>query len=159
MRLGMIGIAMLLTGASQDSGTWVIQPGQWETLTRFSSVELPADYPEEMAEQMRAESLRENPAELRCVTPAQAANPTSGLVDAEAQGCSYDEVVFAEGRIRLHGVCPGPEGQGQLALTWSGSYSETSMQSDIVTEMRGRDPEFRMLGTISSRRIGDCPVE
>ena len=155
-RLILFAPAVVLAAAcSSNSGT--IQPGQWETTTRFSSVEVPG-MPEAMAKQMQSQLANQAQTQTRCITPAEAANPTGGMMGSQnPQGCQFSDQTFAGGVIRVRGSCPGPSGQGQITMSWEGSYTPTTMQGNISTEMTGGAQNMRMQGTISSRRIGDCP--
>ena len=146
----------LVLAAACGSSTGTIQPGNWETTTRFTSVEIPG-MPEAMAKQMQAQ-LANQPPQTRCITPAEAANPTGGMMGSQnPQGCTFTEQTFSGGVIRVRGSCPGPGGQGQIRMSWEGSYTDTTMTGNVTTEMTGGPQTMRMSGTINSRRTGDCP--
>ena len=155
-RFILIAPAVALAAAC-GSNTGTIQPGNWETTTRFTSVEIPG-MPEAMAKQMQAQMANQTNTQTRCITPAEAANPTGGMMGAQnPQGCTFSESTFSGGRINVRGTCPGPGGQGQISMTWEGSYTDTTMQGDISTEITGGPQNMRMRGRIESRRTGDCP--
>ena len=146
---------VLAVACSSNSGT--IQPGQWETTTRFTSVEVPG-MPEAAAAQMRSQMANTSNTQSRCITPAEAANPTGGMMGAQnPRGCQFSDHTFAGGVIRVRGTCPAPGGQGQIRMSWEGSYTPTTMQGNISTEVSGGPQNMRMSGTITSRRTGDCP--
>ena len=154
-RIILLAPAMVLAVAcSGNSGT--IQPGQWETTTRFTSVDVPG-MPPQAAEMMRSQ-LANQPAQTRCVTPAEAAHPAGGMMGQNPQGCQFSDNTFSGGVIRVRGTCPAPGGQGQIAMSWEGSYTSTTMQGNITSEVTGGPQRVRMSGTISSRRVGDCPA-
>jgi hypothetical protein len=155
-RLILIAPAVALAAAC-GSNTGTIQPGNWETTTRFTSVEIPG-MPEAMAKQMQSQMANQTNTQTRCITPAEAANPTGGMMGAQnPQGCTFSESTFSGGRINVRGTCPGPGGQGQISMNWEGTYTETTMRGDISTEITGGPQNMRMRGTIESRRTGDCP--
>jgi uncharacterized protein DUF3617 len=146
---------VLAIACSGNTGT--IQPGNWETTTRFTSVEMPG-MPEAMAKQMQSQLANQAQTQTRCITPAEAANPTGGMMGAEnPQGCTFTDQTFAGGVIRVRGTCPAPGGQGQIRMSWEGSYTDTTMQGNLTTEVTGGPQNMRMSGTINSRRTGDCP--
>ena len=153
-RLILLAPALALAAAcSGNTGT--IQPGNWETTTRFTSVELPG-MPEAMAKQMQSRMANQTHSRTHCITPAEAANPTGGMTGSQnPQGCQFSEQTFAGGVIRVRGTCPGPT--GQIRMSWEGSYTETTMDANITTELAGGPQAMRMVGTITSRRTGDCP--
>ena len=155
-RLSLFAPAVVLAAAcSGQSGT--IQPGNWETTTRFTTVEIPG-LSGEMAKQMQSQLANQTNTQTRCITPAEAANPTGGMMGANnPQGCQFSEQTFSGGVIRVRGTCPGPGGQGQIRMSWEGSYTPTTMQGNINTEISGGPQNMRMAGTLTSRRTGDCP--
>ena len=154
-RLVILAPAVALAVAcSGNTGT--IQPGNWETTTRFTTIEAPG-LPPQAVEMMRTQ-LASQPAQTRCITPAEAANPTGGMMGQNPQGCNFSEQTFSGGTIRMRGTCPGPSGQGQIQMSWDGTYTDTTMQGNISTEITGGPQgRMRMAGTITSRRTGDCP--
>jgi hypothetical protein len=90
----------LVLAAACGSSTGTIQPGNWETTTRFTSVEIPG-MPPAMAKQMQAQ-LANQPPQTRCITPAEAANPTGGMMGSQnPQGCTFTEQTFSGGVIRV----------------------------------------------------------
>ena len=146
---------VLAIACSGSSGT--IQPGNWETTTRFTSVEMPG-MPEAMAKQMQSQLANQTQTQTRCITPAEAANPTGGMMGAQnPAGCQFSEQTFSGGVIRMRGTCPAPNGQGQIRMSWEGSYTATEMSGALTTEVTGGPQPMRMSGTITSRRTGDCP--
>ena len=156
-RLILLAPVVVLAAACGGGGTGTIQPGNWETTTRFTSVEMPG-MPAEMAKQMQSQLANQANTQTRCITPAEAANPTGGMMGSDnPQGCQFSDQTFAGGTIRVRGTCPGPGGQGQIRMSWEGSYTDTTMQGNITTEVTGGPQPMRMSGTINSRRTGDCP--
>ena len=143
--------ALILSAAAQaDSGP--IEAGEWEMTTHFTTVEVPGmpQVAEDAMREMRPYIRR------RCITPAEAANPTGDLLSSASENCRYSQVHFSAGRIRVEGACPLEEGNGEMHLTWEGSYTATTMAGDIRTTTVGANPELRMQGTITARRLGEC---
>ena len=155
-RVILVAPALLLSAASADETSYVIQPGYWETTTRFTSVEAPG-MPAEGLALIRSHIANNPDISHRCITPAEAADPTARLMADERPGCEFSERTFAEGRIRISGVCPGPSDQGRVGLTWEGGFTYTTMTGAITTEVTGTEQDMRMSGTVDSRRISDCP--
>ena len=150
----LFGTALLIIAAAPAASDGTIQPGQWETTTHFTTIEIPGMPPqvaEEVTRQMRPETA------LRCITPAEAANPTGEMLSRPEENCRFSQVTFSGGRIHVEGACPAPDGNGEMRLSWEGSYTDTRMGGTITTQMTGTEPEMRLAGTIDSRRIGDCP--
>lgn len=156
------GVALLAacSGASDS-----IQPGQWELTTRMTEVDVPGA-PPEMVNQMRSAMASQAQTQNRCITPEEAANPTAGMMNptGQAQGCTFTEQTWAGGRISLAGTCPAPGGQGTVRSTISGSYTATTMETQVTAEVQpganappGMPQNVRMRGTMTGRRTGDCP--
>jgi hypothetical protein len=138
-----------------------LQPGMWETTVQFTSVDLPGAPPAQLAA-MRAMMGRAQTSSS-CITPAEAANPTQRMMNPGSNGnaCQFSESTFAGGTIRVHGSCQAP-GRGTTQTNMEGSYTATTMQATISTEMQApagtQGPQAaRMAGTLSARRTGDCP--
>lgn len=155
-RLMFIAPAVALAAACSGQSGGTIQPGQWETTTRFTSVEMPG-VPEAMAKQMQSQLANQAQTQTSCITPAQAANPTGGVLGQNPEGCQFEEQTFSGGVIRVRGTCQSPDGQGQVRMSWEGTYTDTTMQGNLSTELTGGPQNMRMQGTITSRRTGDCP--
>ena len=156
-RLILLAPALLLLGAFADTQTGTIQPGQWETTTRFTSFEAPG-IPEQAARDLQAHTIGQPQTETRCITPADAADPLGDMMGARnIQNCQFSEAIFSGGRIHVRGICPGSDEQSPVSMLWEGSYTDTSMDGNFTTEIMGDPPPMRMSGTIASRRIGDCP--
>ena len=136
-----------------------LQPGQWETTVRFSDIQAPGA-PEAMLVPMRA-AMSQPQVNSQCMTPAQAANPAASLANPGGGGaCQYSESTFAGGRIKVRGTCQGA-GPGAVSMSMEGSYTATTMQAQVSSEMQMPQGQpgprsIRMSGTLSGRRTGEC---
>lgn len=162
MRYAMTGIAVAMLAACSGGNT-SIQPGNWETTTRMTTVEAPG-MPEPMLAQIRSQLANQSQTQSSCITPEQAANPTGGLLSgSDSSGCQFTDSHFSGGEIRVNGTCPGPGGPGSMRMTMEGTYTETTMEGTVSTEMSappgapGGVENIRMSGTFNSRRTGECP--
>jgi hypothetical protein len=153
-RLILVAPALLLSAASADESNYVVQPGFWETTIRFTSIEVPGLSEDAVAQMQR--TFAYNPDIRReCITPAGATDPTAGLTGI--LDCEFREQTFAEGRIRVSGICPLSDGEGQIDMLWDGGYTYTTMTGAITSEVSGTGLDMRMRGTLDARRIGECP--
>ena len=139
-----------------------LQPGQWETTVQFKSIEVPGA-PEAAVAQMRA-LMGQPQTNSECMTPQEAANPTGGLVNpgGNAGDCQFTENTFTGGTIRVRGACTAA-GRGRMQMTLEGSYTATTMEAQISSEVQAppgtQGPQtIRMSGTMTGRRTGDCPA-
>lgn len=139
-----------------------LQPGEWETTVRFSSIEMPGA-PEAAATQMRA-MMGQPQVHSECMTAEQAANPMGRMINpgGERSNCQFSENIFAGGTIRVNGTCRPPMG-GTMQMSWQGSYTATTMEARVTSEMTAppgtQGPQtIRMSGSMTGRRKGDCPA-
>ena len=160
MKRLVLYVPAVVLAAACSGQTSTIQPGQWEMTTRFTSVEIPG-MPPAMAKQMQSQLANQANTQSRCITAAEAANPTGGMMgSSNPQGCQFSEQVFSGGVIRVRGTCPAPNNQGQMRMSWEGSYTDTTMQGNLNVESTGgAQPmqNMKMVGTLNARRTGDCP--
>jgi hypothetical protein len=144
-----------------------LQPGQWETTIRMTSIEVPGA-PEAMVAQMRTQMANQVDTRSQCITPQEAANPAGNMLNPSGggQGCTFTDNIFAGGVINVNGTCAGPGGQGSARMTLAGSYTATTMEGRVSAEVTappgaappGTPQTVRMSGTMTSRRTGDCPA-
>ena len=148
-------------GGGGGGSAVALQPGQWETTVQFTSIEIPGA-PQEAVAQMR-EMMSRPQTRSECITPEQAANPTGNMMSAGGgSNCQFGESTFAGGAIRVRGTCQQP-GQGSAQMSMDGSYTATTMQAQISSEVqappsapKGGPQSVRMSGTFTSRRTGEC---
>lgn len=160
-RLVLLAPCVLLFACSGSSNS--LQPGQWEFTTRMTNVEVPG-VPEAVAAQMRAAMANQTQTQSRCITPEEAANPTAGMMNpsGSASGCTFTDQVFEGGRIQVAGTCPAPGGAGNVRTSLTGSYTPTTMETQLQAEVQstggppGTPQTVRMTGTMNARRTGDC---
>jgi len=158
-------LALLLSGCSESAVS--LQPGQWETTIRMTSIEVPGA-PEAMVTQMRAQMANQVDTRSQCITPQEAANPAGNMLnpDGGREGCTFTDNVFAGGVINVNGSCPGPGGRGSARMGLQGSFTATTMEGRVTAEVTappgaappGTPQTVRMTGTMASRRTGDCPA-
>jgi hypothetical protein len=144
-----------------------LQPGQWETTTRMTSIEVPGA-PEAMVTQMRAQLANRADTQSRCITPQEAANPAGNMLNpgGGGQGCTFTDNTFAGGVINVNGSCAGPGGRGSMRMGLQGSYTATTIEGRVSAEVTappgaappGTPQTVRMSGTMTARRTGDCPA-
>ena len=147
---------VVVVAAACSSQPDSIQPGQWETSVRFTSVEVPG-MPPAIAKQMQDQLANRTQTSTTCITPEQAANPAGGMMGQDnPQGCNFEEQTFSGGTIRVRGTCS--QGGQQVRMSWEGSYTQTTMEGTMSSEVTGGPQNMRMSGTLNARRIGDCPA-
>jgi hypothetical protein len=157
------GTALLLAACGSQQGV-SLQPGQWEMTTKMTQVDAPG-MPEPLLAQMRTQLASQTQTQSDCMTAQEAANPAGNIVNAGTQGgagCQFSESTFAGGNINVRGTCTGPGGPGSMRMTLEGTYTATTMDARISTEMQappgmpGGAQNIRVSGTLTGRRSGEC---
>ena len=148
-------------GAAGDRAGVAMQPGQWELVTRMTALEMPGA-PEDLVAAVRAQ-LPAPLTQSKCVTPAQAADPSTMMGGAATNpACEISEAAFSGGAIRMRLICRRPDAPA-MRYRMSGGYTAATMDLgwDIETEVQGlagaETQAMRMHGTVSARRTGACP--
>lgn len=153
--------------APAASGAEAIQPGQWEMVTRMTSIDIPGA-PPQVQQQMRAQQGRTETART-CITPEQARNPLRELRDTmsgpRGANCRRLEDTFGGGAIRIRMACRSPSGRpGTAELAVAGSFTPTTMAATVSINAQGPGvggpgtTAMRISTNLSGRRIGDCPA-
>ncbi len=139
-----------------------LQPGQWETTVRFTSIEVPG-VPETAAAPLRA-MMSQPQVRSECMTPEQAANPMGRMMNpgGNSGDCQFSENTFSGGTIRVRGTCRAAD-RGTMQMSWEGGYTATTMEARVSAEMQAppgtQGPQsVRMAGNMTGRRTGDCPA-
>lgn len=159
------GIAAIAITAACSKGPDQRQPGEWETAVTLKSMEIPGA-PPQMAEMMRARAGQSQTGR-ECLTPEKARDPLGDmrrmLQQSGGQACNFTDQVFSGGTIRIHGTCPGPNGQGSAEVALDGTFTETTMQATMTVNAQGAGvvpipgaTGMRMSTEVRGRRIGDC---
>jgi hypothetical protein len=158
MKRLMLFAPAVVVAVACSGQTSTIQPGNWEMVTKITSVEIPG-MTGPAAEQMQRAMTSQSNTQTVCITPQQAANPMGGMMGGgqNSQGCQFSDQTFSGGVMRATATCPGPNNQGQVRMSWEGSYTPTTMQANVRTEMSGGPQNMRIAATMNSRRTGDCP--
>lgn len=153
------------TGSAQPAAI-AMQAGTWETQMRILSIEAPTA-PAEIQDALRASIAAAPAAESSCLTPAEAANPSSAFRDRSARdnpgySCELGEPLFSGGRIRLTLTCRSANGQPELRQAMVGTYSADQFQAAVTgetaTPATDTMPSYpvRISSTLTGRRIGNC---
>lgn len=153
--------------AAADQPGESIQPGQWEITMRADSFDMPGASAEELA-RFRSEMGRDDSRTI-CLTPERAPDPMRTLLGLDrsrpGQTCRTPENVFARGVIRLAMTCQrSEEAAASRQLSLIGRFAATSLTARISVSAEGpaagspgRRQTYRVLGSVTGRRLGDCP--
>lgn len=94
-----------------------------------------------------------------CLTPAQAADPAAWLARDSAQGCTLTRNTVAGGKVDIAGSCP-PQATGLARGTvkLAGRWTPTSYALRFATTNPSENGVMGFTGTLTGKRIGDCPA-
>jgi hypothetical protein len=144
-----------------------LEPGQWEMVTRVTTMEIPGASPEAQA-QIRNQ-VGQSQTNQDCLTAERARNPIQEMREAMSRGqaasCRFTDEVFGGGVIRIHATCPGAVGEGSSGqIAMEGSFTATTLQATLTLNVRGTNPAvpgatgMRVTAELRGRRLGECPV-
>lgn len=152
--------------APAPSGARAMQPGQWEMVTQVTAIEMPGAPPEAQA-QLRAQQGGSQ-TDRKCITPAQAANPTRELVGSgvQSRNCQFSDRTFADGLIRIRASCRQPGGGGGRAeMAMEGGFTATTLEARLTVSAVGPNMSggpgtqtLRAISSVRGRRVGACPA-
>ena len=138
----LLTISALLAGACSAGSP--LQAGNWETTSRM------ADGTERTM--------------TRCISEPEASDPAAGVLSGALWSqCSVLEGAFASGLIDIQAQCfsqrRGPAsavpGTSSNRVRFEGRHSPVSFEGRVSMTPLG---EAGTTGTISGRRLGDCPL-
>jgi hypothetical protein len=141
---------------AQALASMEVRPGLWEVTSDIVSATEPG-LPVEVAERMKGRRR----AVRHCVTPEQAAQPSSSFIAVRRSGRCRDEAFeMAGGRISGAMVCRDGSGVESRVRT-SGRYSPESYEMRMEMETPGilKGRVMTIVTREAGRRIGDCPAE
>ncbi len=148
-----------MAAEAASAGSNPMRPGQWEQTMKFSEVNMAgmSGMPEGVAEMMQ-ERMGSGFTITHCLTEEEVAQPSTEMFSGEGQeDCTYEEFDITGNRMTMRMTCNN-QGGGTMKTAMEGEYGAESFELDVDTQMSGGPQgEMSMKGTVSGRRIGDCP--
>jgi len=141
------------SGAGKDMR---FEPGEWKVVSEAKLVEA-TGMPAGVADKMR-EAMQHSSTETQCLTPEQAARPSSDMFAGKQNStCKYDKFEMGGGVIKAELHCPGGAGS-QMAMTMDGRYTPTSYTMDAAMNMQapGSGQGMKMAVHSVGTRVGEC---
>jgi hypothetical protein len=136
------------------------RPGEWRVDTQVQDV-VAEGLPPQVAQQMKTQ-MGSLSSDVQCLTPEQAARPSSEMFAGKKTGgsCKYDSFEMADGRMKATMSCPNASG-AKMSMTMDGSYSKTSYTVDAAMRMDSPSPGQSMTVKMQSKgtRIGECTAQ
>lgn len=97
----------------------------------------------------------------QCVNQTEAENLTAAILSQTALGqCTSSDSKFAGGKFEVNAACDGKAAATVMPasrVSLRGSYTPTSFEARVSAQLQGGAPVKTMSGSLSARRMGDCP--
>ncbi len=137
-----------------------LKPGEWETTMELIDVKLdglPEGAPDNMAEMMKSQGKQTTKS---CLTQEDVDKIGADFfAGPQAANCEVKEFNMAGGKVNSSMSCKPPQGTGEMNMTVSGDYGETSydMTMNMKSEGLPGGMSMDMEAQLTSKRLGDCP--
>ena len=145
-----------MAAEAASGGEMKMRAGQWENTIEFTEFDIPG-VPASM-KQMMAEQLGSAITTKSCITQEEVDKPDAGFFGGEKNdNCTYEEFDRSGDRMSLKMTC-AMDGGGTTKVAMDGEFSEESFTLTMDNTMSGTQAgDVTMKGTVSGKRIGDCP--
>lgn len=169
----LAGLAILLGGAlgagawfywgggATDEADFVIEPGRWIARRDVTQIVFP-EVPPEVGRQLEA-MFENDPNPEECIPEAVARQPGVRLFDPGGEGrCTLTSFEMAAGRMSGYLSCPipGASDGSVMTVTFRGTYTRTTIETDNDITLARPDGLFRLRSRDSSQWVGrDCSAE
>ena len=94
-----------------------------------------------------------------CMSPADAADPVRWFTRDSGTGCAVSQGSIADGRVDIRARCPGQaagDAPGTVHLSGTWAHDRYALRFSTVTV--GDNGRMGFTGTITARRVGNCPA-
>jgi Protein of unknown function (DUF3617) len=141
MKVTLLVVLTVLTGATTLAAQSPIRPGRWETVMQMEMPNLPVKMPE-----MKS---------TRCVTPEQAKDPASSLPRGPQDGrggandCKVSDYKVSDKTVTWQMACTTPQ-----PMTSTGEMTFTDDSYTGLMKMNSTQGVMSM--KVSGTRLGDC---
>jgi hypothetical protein len=144
----ILPLAVLIALPTFAHAQMQIQPGQWQFHESVTSVDMPGA-PPQLVEEIKKPRTRH-----QCITPAEAALGPLEIMRAKDQ-CKITRQSVVGGKVDAVLVCDAADG-GVMSAVITGTVTPTKVVFNAAIEATGAQA-YKMTGTQSGERIGDCP--
>lgn len=138
--------------AGEVAATVSFQPGEWETTTTISRMNI-SGMPAGVAPPTPP------PVTLRyCMTPEQASRPNADVLigKSEGSGCTFSDFSMTGGRLR--GIVQCNQAGAVTRVTMDGRFTPTDYEINQQIQAQAAGVSTDMTSTTRARRVGNCPA-
>jgi hypothetical protein len=93
-----------------------------------------------------------------CLAASDAADPARFFARDTAAECRIVKSSLAGGQVAILGACPNPEEGNEGSVELKGQYDAQSYRLDFATRAEDFQGVMTFSGTLSGKRIGECPA-
>jgi len=138
-----------------DGSPVAMRPGEWEQTFEFTSAEIPG-LPAE-AQEMMKERMGSSFTSKACLTEKDVAKPDADFFSGQTDNnCTYDKFDRSGNAIEMQLTCD--TGGGIATMVMNGEFGEDEYTMAMDNTVSGTPMgDMTMKGTMTARRIGDCP--
>lgn len=130
-----------------------IDPGQWQSTTQMTDIQLPGDVPPQVADMVR-QQMGEAASSSMCITQDDIDDAPQRLFDQSEGECSYSEFNMEGGQLNATATCD--TGQGTLTMTMSGTYTATTYEMQMSMNGDAGMGPMSMTYETTGERAGSC---
>lgn len=143
--------------AEKASGDTInMRAGQWEHTVQFTELDMPG-VPENM-QGMVKQQMGSGITTTSCMTEEEANRPDADFFGGEGNDdCTYEEFDRSGNKLTLRMTCDAGDG-GTAKVAMDGEFNAESFTLTMDNRISGTQAgDINMKGTVSGKRIGDCP--
>ena len=132
-----------------------LRPGHWEAEVTIEAIDTPDMAPQDI-EAAKADLLSEYSSHGSCLRPEEVHRPAQQFFSGSDEGCSYDRLALADGKISAGLSCQQEFGTHRIEV--SGTYTRESYSIRAINVAQSPDQSRRMSFTLltQARRTGEC---
>ena len=145
-----------MAAEAASGGEVKMRAGQWEHTVEFTELEMPG-VPANMQDMVK-QNMGSGVTTTSCMTEEEANQPNADFFGGEGNDdCTYEEFDRTGNRMTLRMTCDAGNG-GTAKVAMDGEFNAESFTLNMDNQVSGTPAgDVNMKGTVSGRRIGDCP--
>lgn len=145
--------------AKAGKGATQLKPGQWETVIKIVSVDLPGvDFA--ISKGITQKMVGQETKSSQCISKEQAANPSAEMMAVNgAENCKFETFDIKGGTLSLKLSCGKAGETGAMVMTSAGPYGGESYALDTNMTMSSPVGQMKIKAMNSAKRVGECAVD
>lgn len=143
--------------AKAGKGATQLNPGQWETIIKIVSVDLPG-MDAGMAKGITGKMIGTETKSSQCISKEQAAEPSAEMLAGAngSENCKFETFDIKGGTLSLKLACGKVGEAGAMVMTSSGPYGGDAYTLDTNMTIASPVGQMKIKATNSAKRVGEC---